>query len=41
MNIISTINFIGKIHSSLKTLKDCPLQESEDAPEATIEIYPE
>ena len=41
MNIGSTINFIGKIHSSLKSIQDCPLQESEDAPEATIEIYPE
>ena len=41
MNIGSTINFIGKIHSSLKSIQDCPLQETEDAPEATIEIYPE
>lgn len=32
---------IGKIHSALKKIEDCPLQENEDAPEATIEIYPE
>jgi len=41
MNLESTIKFIGKIHSPLKSIKDCPLQENEDAPEATIEIYPE
>jgi len=41
MSATSTIKFIGKIHSPLKTIEDCPLQESEDAPEATIEIYPE
>jgi len=32
---------IGKIHSALKKIEDCPLQENEEAPEATIEIYPE
>ena len=37
----STIKFIGKIHSPLKKIEDCPLQENEEAPEATIEIYPE
>src|SRR4026208_2044114 len=37
----STIKFIGKIHSTLKKVEDCPLQENEEAPEATIEIYPE
>ena len=37
----STIKFIGKVHSSLKKVEDCPLQENEEAPEATIEIYPE
>lgn len=35
---METIRFIGLIHSSLKDLKDCPLQESEDAPEAVITI---
>ena len=41
MNTESALKLIGKIHSPLKTIEDCPLQESEDAPEATIEIYPE
>ena len=41
MNTASTLKFIGNIHSSLKKVEDCPLQETEDAPEATIEIYPE
>ena len=36
-----TLKIIGIIHSSLKKKEDCPLQESEDAPEATIEIFPE
>ncbi len=27
------------MHSSLKRLEDCPLQEDENGPEATIEIY--
>jgi tRNA-Thr(GGU) m(6)t(6)A37 methyltransferase TsaA len=30
---------IGVIHSSLKKLEDCPLQESENAPQATIEVF--
>jgi tRNA-Thr(GGU) m(6)t(6)A37 methyltransferase TsaA len=37
----NTITFIGKINSSLKNLKDCPLQENENAPEASITIFPE
>ena len=37
----ATVKYIGKIHSSLKTIEDCPLQENENAPEATIEIYSE
>jgi hypothetical protein len=28
---------IGIIHSDLKRLEDCPLQEHENAPEATID----
>lgn len=32
---------IGIVHSLFKELKDCPLQESESAHEATIEIYTE
>ena len=38
---MDTIQFIGKVHSSLKHLGDCPLQESENAPGATIEINKE
>jgi tRNA-Thr(GGU) m(6)t(6)A37 methyltransferase TsaA len=36
----ATINFIGIVHSPLKSLEDCPKQENEQAPEAIIEIYP-
>ena len=36
-----TIRFIGKIQSKLKRIEDCPLQESENAPEAEIIIFPE
>ena len=36
-----SVTFIGKIHSSLKRLEDCPLQENENAPEAEITIFPE
>ena len=36
-----TVKIIGVIHSSLKKKEDCPLQENENAPEATLEIYPE
>jgi tRNA-Thr(GGU) m(6)t(6)A37 methyltransferase TsaA len=35
------IKFIGTIHSSLKTIEECPLQESEDAPEADLLIFQE
>lgn len=31
--------FIGTIRSPLKNLHDCPRQENEGAPEATIEIF--
>jgi tRNA-Thr(GGU) m(6)t(6)A37 methyltransferase TsaA len=34
------ITHIGKVHSPLKSIDDCPRQESENAPEATIEIFP-
>ena len=37
----NTITYIGKINSSLKSLEDCPLQESENAPEASITIFSE
>ena len=36
-----TLKFIGRVHSELKKLEDCPRQESEAAPKASIEIYPE
>lgn len=36
-----SIKFIGKIHSQLKKIEECPLQENEDAPAATIIIFPE
>jgi tRNA-Thr(GGU) m(6)t(6)A37 methyltransferase TsaA len=35
------IKFIGKVHSELERLEDCPLQERENAPQATIEIFTE
>jgi tRNA-Thr(GGU) m(6)t(6)A37 methyltransferase TsaA len=35
------IKYIGHVLSSLKRLEDCPLQESEDAPGASIVIAPE
>jgi tRNA-Thr(GGU) m(6)t(6)A37 methyltransferase TsaA len=35
------IRFIGIVHSPLTTLQDCPLQESEGAPNAIIEVYGE
>ncbi|GHN01243.1 hypothetical protein WSM22_27320 [Cytophagales bacterium WSM2-2] len=37
----ATLKFIGIVNSSLKTIEDCPLQESENAPEATLVIHPE
>ena len=36
-----TLKIIGKIHSELKRIEDCPLQENESAPEAILEIFPE
>jgi tRNA-Thr(GGU) m(6)t(6)A37 methyltransferase TsaA len=38
---MDSIQFIGQIHSSLKDIKDCPLQEFEGGPEATIKINEE
>ena len=37
----AAIKFIGIIHSSLKKIEDCPLQENENAPEAELNIYQE
>lgn len=36
-----SIRFIGTVLSELKNVEDCPLQESENAPEAAIKILPE
>jgi tRNA-Thr(GGU) m(6)t(6)A37 methyltransferase TsaA len=36
-----TLRFIGKIKSELKRPEECPLQESENAPPATLQIFPE
>ena len=36
-----SLKFIGKVHSVLKRLEDCPLLEHESAPEAIIEIFDE
>jgi len=38
---MESIKFIGVVRSSLKELKDCPLQESEGAPEAMVTINEE
>lgn len=35
------VKFIGLVRSALKDLKDCPLQETENAPPATIEVHDE
>jgi tRNA-Thr(GGU) m(6)t(6)A37 methyltransferase TsaA len=35
-----TIKIIGHIHSPLKSVEDCPLQENENAPEASLQILP-
>jgi tRNA-Thr(GGU) m(6)t(6)A37 methyltransferase TsaA len=37
----ATIKFIGTIRSELKKIEDCPLQENENAPEASIVIFKE
>ena len=36
-----TVKFIGCIQSSLKNIEDCPRQETENAPEAWIQIFPQ
>jgi tRNA-Thr(GGU) m(6)t(6)A37 methyltransferase TsaA len=35
------IRYIGIVCSPLKNITDCPLQERENAPEATLNIFPE
>ena len=39
MAIDKELHFIGKIHSTLKSIEDCPRQEKEGAPPATIEVF--
>jgi len=36
----NSLQFIGEVQSKLKTIEDCPLQESESAPAASIKIFP-
>lgn len=38
---MDSIKFVGQIHFSLKDIKDCPLQEFEGGPQATIVINKE
>jgi tRNA-Thr(GGU) m(6)t(6)A37 methyltransferase TsaA len=38
---MDSLQFIGQVHSSLKNIGDCPLQEFEGAPEASIQINEE
>jgi tRNA-Thr(GGU) m(6)t(6)A37 methyltransferase TsaA len=37
----NALQFIGEVQSSLKSIEDCPLQEKENAPPASIIIFPE
>lgn len=39
--MVSTLKFIGQVHSTLKKPEDCPRQEDEGAPVASLEIFPE
>lgn len=41
MEIDQQIKFIGIVHSELEKLEDCPRQEKENAPEATVEVFSE
>ena len=41
VNVQPPLKFVGIVHSLLTTLADCPLQENENAPEATIEVFEE
>ena len=36
-----SLKILGKVHSALKQKEDCPLQENENVPAASIEIFPE
>lgn len=41
IKVNTQLNPIGIVHSILKKPDDCPLQEYEDAPEATLELFHE
>ena len=41
MDNCKKLRFIGTIHSTLKSIEDCPRQEKEGAPPATIEVFGE
>ncbi|HEY0679925.1 MAG TPA: tRNA (N6-threonylcarbamoyladenosine(37)-N6)-methyltransferase TrmO [Chitinophagaceae bacterium] len=37
----TSLKLIGRIKSSLRSTDECPLQETENAPEAIVEVFPE
>lgn len=37
----TSLKIIGRVHSKLKKIEDCPLQEAEQAPPASLEIFAE
>lgn len=37
----TSLKIIGRVHSKLKKIEDCPLQEAEQAPPASLEIFSE
>jgi tRNA-Thr(GGU) m(6)t(6)A37 methyltransferase TsaA len=39
IHMTNDIVYIGRVHSTLKRIADCPRQEHEGAPEAVIEIF--
>jgi tRNA-Thr(GGU) m(6)t(6)A37 methyltransferase TsaA len=41
MKMEKELYFIGTIHSTLKSIEDCPRQEKEGAPPATVEVFNE
>jgi len=40
MSTTAELNYIGHVSSQLQKLKECPKQENEGAPAATLHIYP-
>ncbi|HTE31090.1 MAG TPA: tRNA (N6-threonylcarbamoyladenosine(37)-N6)-methyltransferase TrmO [Chryseolinea sp.] len=37
--MLESVTFIGHVQSTLKDIKDCPLQEQENAPQAIVTIH--